>query len=140
MLTWEIGAIALAGLAATAEDLVRRTISNWIPVFALAAGLAIHAARSGWGGLAASLGGAACGFAVFLVFYLLGGMGGGDIKLMSGMGAILGASRVWTAAWWTAILGAVLALAVLLLRRTGRKASIPYAPPIALGAYIAMAS
>ncbi len=38
-----------------------------------------------------ALAGAAAGFAVFLIFYLLGGMGGGDVKLMAGFGALLGA-------------------------------------------------
>ena len=31
------------------------------------------------------------GAGVFLIFYLLGGMGGGDVKLMAGFGALLGA-------------------------------------------------
>ena len=104
MLTWELGAALVAGTAAMAEDLHHRTISNWIPITALAAGLTLHVIRAGLSGLGTGLAGAACGFAVFLIFYLLGGMGGGDIKLMAGFGAILGPSLLWTAAWWTAIM------------------------------------
>jgi prepilin peptidase CpaA len=139
MLTWELGAALVAGTAAMAEDLRHRTISNWIPITALAAGLTLHVIRSGFSGLGTSLAGAACGFAVFLIFYLLGGMGGGDIKLMAGFGAILGPSLLWTAAWWTAIIGALVALAVIAVVKDKTKRSIPYAPPIALGAWIALA-
>ena len=34
------------------------------------------------------------GAGVFLIFYLLGGMGGGDVKLMAGFGAVLGVPRL----------------------------------------------
>ena len=73
--------IALAvfiGLVATVEDLIRREIPNWIPVVALTGGIGASAWMSGWPGLGSSLLGVVLGFAVFLVFYLLGGMGGGD--------------------------------------------------------------
>ena len=53
-----------------------------------------------------SLIGTLAGFGVFLLFYLLGGMGGGDVKLMAGFGALLGGWKVLEAAlvdggvWW----------------------------------------
>ena len=50
--------------------------------------------KSGWPGVLTALAGTAVGFAVFLIFYLLGGMGGGDVKLMAGFGALLGAGTV----------------------------------------------
>ena len=102
-----------------------------------------------------ALGAAVAGFAVFLVFYCLGGMGGGDVKLMAGFGALLGtASRLLEAALWTAAVGGVLALAVIsiqAIRRAMRRyldsggevsncsnESIPYAPAITLGAWLAL--
>ena len=60
--------------------------------------------------------GTAAGFAVFLVFYLLGGMGGGDVKLMAGFGALLGARRLLEASLWTAGIGGLLAVMVLAIR------------------------
>src|SRR5690606_22083426 len=94
------------------------------------------------------------GFAVFLVFFLLGGMGGGDIKLMAAFGAIVGKSQIVNAAVWTAMVGGVIALfylAYLKLRRMAqskaersegplRKESIPYAPAISLGVLISFLS
>ncbi len=140
-------AIALIiGVIASVEDLWRRTISNWICLAAFAAGLAWHISQNGFAGAGTALAGALAGFAVFLVFYLLGGMGGGDIKLMTGFGALLGVSRLWEAALWTAILGALLAVAVLAVHavrklaggKPERPAAIPYAPAIALGVWISL--
>lgn len=146
----------VVGLAAVIDDLARRQISNWICVAALAGGLGWQAGQHGWMGLAYGLGGAAAGFAAFLVFYLLGGMGGGDVKLMTGFGALLGASRLVEAALWTAGVGGILALGVLGYRavrdqirkpmdQSGftpeqklKAASIPYAPAIALGVWLSL--
>ncbi len=137
--------IALAvfiGLVATVEDLIRREIPNWIPVVALTGGIGASAWMSGWSGLGSSLLGVVLGFAVFLVFYLLGGMGGGDVKLMAGLGAVLGASRILEASLWTAALGGLFALGAIgfgALRKNGERVRhIPYAPAITLGAWVAL--
>ena len=143
----------LVGLAAVIDDLRRRQIANWIPVSALAGGLGWQFSSYGWTGLLYGLGGAAAGFGVFLVFYLLGGMGGGDVKLMTGFGALLGAGRLVEASLWTAGVGGLLALGVLGYRAVRRKPglqagatpeqkqhheSIPYAPAIALGVWLSL--
>jgi prepilin peptidase CpaA len=135
--------IAIAvGLAASIEDIWRREISNLIPAAALLAGVGLHSAQRGWAGCGMALLGCLAGFGVFLVFYLLGGMGGGDIKLMAGFGALLGAAALVEAALWTAGLGGLQALAVIgwqRLRRRGAGAgSIPYAPVISVGAWLAL--
>lgn len=148
-MTAEIGIALALGLAATVEDLWRRTISNWIPIAALAGGFACQISAKGLAGLGAGALGALSGFAVFLLFYLLGGMGGGDVKLMAGFGALLGAGRLLEAALWTAGVGGVIALlviAVAWLRSLGQPAdspkraprAIPYAPAIALGVWLAL--
>jgi prepilin peptidase CpaA len=88
---------------------------------------------------------------VFLLFYAMGGMGGGDVKLMAGFGALLGVSRLLEAALWTAVCGGILAVAVVLwvtvrnrIRGTGGKplsaAAIPYAPAITAGAWLSLMS
>lgn len=137
----------LLGLAASVEDLWRRNISNWIPLSALIAGFAWHVSQTGWRGAGVAAMGAGSGFLVFLVFYLLGGMGGGDVKLMAGFGSLLGPGRLLEAALWTAILGAVLAVVVLgvsALRQwirkegKGKPVSIPYAPAITAGVWLSL--
>lgn len=148
---WIAGVV---GIAAMADDLARRHIANWIPAAALAGGFGWQIGRSGWAGALTALGGTAAGFGVFLIFYLLGGMGGGDIKLMAGFGALLGAGRLLEAALWTAGIGGLLAVAALAWHAAARfwkrgagdaapgekerRASIPYAPAITLGVWMAL--
>jgi prepilin peptidase CpaA len=143
----------LVGLAAMIDDLARRQIANWIPLSALAAGFGWQIGQSGLSGLLYAGIGTVAGFAVFLVFYLLGGMGGGDVKLMAGFGALLGFHRLLEAAMWTAGVGGVIALGVLGVRALRRamgwtksstasleqgQDSIPYAPAIALGVWLSL--
>jgi prepilin peptidase CpaA len=137
------------GLAAAVEDIARRRVSNWIPVTAVVAGLFCLTLERGWRGALSSLAGAVAGFLVFLVFYLLGGMGGGDVKLMAGLGAVVGIEHLVEAALWTAGLGGVLAAVTVAVttvrdwwaRRSGQPhagQAIPYAPAIALGSWLAL--
>jgi prepilin peptidase CpaA len=148
-MTVELWIATVVGLAAVAEDLARRTISNWIPVAALAGGLFCQVTEKGWRGIGAATLGALSGFGIFLIFYLLGGMGGGDVKLMAGFGALLGAGRLLEAAFWTAVIGGLLAAIVLgagwlRARKSDCPAKqalprvIPYAPAIAAGVWMAL--
>ncbi len=153
-------AIAI-GIAAMVDDLKRRHIANWIPAAALAGGIGWQMGLNGWHGALTGLAGTAVGFAVFLGFYLLGGMGGGDVKLMAGFGALLGPGGLLQAALWTAAVGGVMAVGALGWQklRTGAAAapkgaahvvltekaapvkdndSIPYAPAIALGVWLSL--
>jgi prepilin peptidase CpaA len=145
----------LVGLAAMIDDLARRQIANWIPLAALAAGFGWQMGQSGLRGLLYAGIGTVTGFAVFLIFYLLGGMGGGDVKLMAGFGALLGFHQLIAAALWTAGVGGLIALGVLGVRALRRalgfaqgaaakpeagQDSIPYAPAIALGVWLSLAA
>jgi prepilin peptidase CpaA len=79
-------------------------------------------------------------------------MGGGDVKLMAGFGALLGAGRLLEAALWTAGIGGIVAVGAIawrtIRRMTGREVlesatgkpdeSIPYAPAIALGVWLSL--
>jgi prepilin peptidase CpaA len=135
-MNWPVAIAVLLGCAASIDDLRRRAIANWINVAGLAAGLAYHTANGGLAGLARSAGGAALGFGVFLVFYCLGGMGAGDVKLSAAFGAVLGPSGILLAALLAAPIGAAMAAAGILWRRHAR--AIPYAPAITLGAWMAL--
>jgi prepilin peptidase CpaA len=153
-MTAQVWIAVLVGMAATVDDLMHREIANWIPAAALAGGFGWQIGQDGWTGAVHALAGAGAGFAVFLVFYLLGGMGGGDVKLMTGFGALLGAGRLAEAALWTAGVGGILAVGYLgyqaarkRLWASGRPEteqekergkSIPYAPAITLGVWLAL--
>jgi len=148
---------AIVGVAAIVDDVSRRQISNWIPASAFVAGVVLQTIQGGWRGTGAALLGTVTGAAVFLIFYLLGGMGGGDVKLMAGFGAVLGWKQLLEAALWTAGCGGLMAALVIAAgyaRRIWKKSSsveagsdsprdvransIPYAPAIAAGVWLSL--
>jgi len=93
-----------------------------------------------WGALAR----AAIGMAALYLFYFLlraarpGGMGGGDVKLAGVIGIYLGWLG-WGAlalgAFAAFVFGGVFGIALMLLRRAGRKSAIPFGPWMILGAW-----
>jgi len=142
-MTAQVAMAVAVGLAASIEDLAFRRVSNWIPAAGLVCGLCWHTGVAGWRGILTAVAGAAAGFGVFLIFYLLGGMGGGDVKLMAGLGSLLGAGRLVEAALWTAAAGGLMAVGFLAFRALRRKPErdaefIPYAPAIAIGAWLSL--
>ena len=145
---WLLSISILVGALATVEDLRRRQISNKTTAGAFALGLAAQTALHGLKGDGSSLAGSVTGFLVFIIFFLLGGMGAGDIKLMAGFGAVVGFSQILQAALLTAITGAVFALLYLLAGKlrgqfrkgAGKAEAIPYAPAITLGVLLSFAA
>ena len=85
--------MAVIGFATIAlvTDLKRRRIPNWLTVTATVLGISWNLSEQGTAGLLMSLGGFATGFGILLVLWLIGGGGGGDVKLMGAVGAWLGA-------------------------------------------------
>jgi len=159
--TAQVWIAGIVGVAAIVDDVTRRKIANWIPCSAFAAGLILQIVQSGWRGAGAALLGTAAGAGVFLIFYLMGGMGGGDVKLMAGFGAVLGWKQLLEAALWTAGCGGVMAALVIGAgairqiwrskssagetaqggsdsRRALKADSIPYAPAIAAGVWLSL--
>jgi prepilin peptidase CpaA len=131
----EIAAIVL-GCSAMAEDLRRGVIPNWLAAGGVAAGLVCGWWSGGVQGAGVALAGTLAGFAVFLALHWMGGLGGGDVKLMAAFGALLGPKGILGAALWAAVAGGLLALALLWWRP--RRASIPYAPAIVIGAWLVL--
>ena len=73
-----------------AVDCRTKRIPNWTCLFVFVSGLFLEFVFRGWTGLGAALIGGLLGFVAFLIPYLRGGMGGGDVKLMAAFGALLG--------------------------------------------------
>ena len=82
--------VLIAALVAALTDVLRFRVSNLLTLPLLAAGLIYHGLVGGLPALAGSLLGVLLGFGVLFVFYRLGGMGFGDVKLLAAMGAWLG--------------------------------------------------
>jgi len=96
------------------HDLRERRIPNRVTAPAMAAGLMMHWIAGGPRGLAdAALAGLIAG-SLFLVFFVAGGMGGGDVKLMAAIGCISGLSHLGLIVVATAIAGGAFAIALSL--------------------------
>ena len=114
-LTYPATATACA-LAGSVFDVKSRRIPNFITVPFFLLGLAMHLALGGWKQLLTSLAaGLICGL-VFLVFYLAGGMGAGDVKLIMAVGCIAGLSHIAYILVLTALSGGVMALVLAMAR------------------------
>ncbi len=118
-------------LVAAATDVLRNKIYNWNTYGGILAGLAMSAAGSLWlwaDGAAkerlgywlgsptlydSSVGLLTCGALMIVCFVIFPGIGGGDVKLMAMMGALLGWEKGLEALLWTFVLGACFSLIVL---------------------------
>jgi len=105
-------ALGFAIVAAQA-DVRTRKIPNWLTFPAILLGLLTHLALGGREGFLASLAGMAVVLVALIPGWLLRWMGAGDVKLMAGFGALLGAGRLLEAALWTAGIGGILAVGAL---------------------------
>jgi prepilin peptidase CpaA len=82
--------VLVASLVAAVTDVWRFKVHNWLTVPLMLSGLIYHGLHGGWADLSKSAMGVLLGIGVLLVFYLMGGMGAGDVKLMAGVGAWFG--------------------------------------------------
>jgi len=87
----------------------------------------------------AALGGA-IGFGIFLLIAIVsrGGMGWGDVKLAALIGLATGFPLVFLAIIMGAILGGIVAVALVIAKRRKRRETIPFGPFLALAAMITL--
>ena len=93
-------------------DLWRGQIPNWLTVVSFLGGFIVN---SIWGiGFPLALAGAAVGIGILFIPFMLGGFGGGDVKLFGALGAWLGWRGVVLTVLLTAMAGAAVALVILI--------------------------
>lgn len=76
-------------------------------------------------------------YSMALLYYALrkkDGMGGGDIKLLAWIGALLGAWPILFVIMFSSIVGSIVGIAVAFRSKEGLKSGIPFGPYLALGA------
>jgi prepilin peptidase CpaA len=100
-------------VTAIASDLRWRTIPNWLTTPAVLLGLGFHTVMNQFAGFVYSLEGAAVGLGLFIIFYVCGWMGAGDVKLFAAVGSFLGPVQTISAAISIALVGGLLAFLVL---------------------------
>ncbi|MFC5541139.1 MAG: prepilin peptidase [Bacilli bacterium] len=85
-----------------------------------------------------SLLGAAAGFGIlyFIAVISKGGMGGGDIKLFFLIGLVLGTVKTLLALFLASVIGVIVGIIVIKVRKQSRKVPVPFGPSIAVAAII----
>jgi prepilin peptidase CpaA len=112
-----IAILSVVLLIAAAQDLKQGKISNRLTLPAVLLAVTLHTGQDGIDGLFFSLAGFGTGLGLLLVFYFMGGMGAGDVKLMGAVGSFLGAKATFGAFIFVALAGGIYSLAILLIRR-----------------------
>jgi len=97
----------------TYTEIQSARIPNWITLPALAFAFIISFVGVGIP-LASSLLGFLAGFGFLFIFYMFGGMGGGDVKLMGAVGALLGFPDILNVLMYTAFIGGAMAILALI--------------------------
>ena len=109
--------------AAAISDLADHRIPNALTLGAAAIAVCSHLYLGGAHGAAAALGGFALGLTFLLPFYLLGGMGAGDVKMMGAVGAFVGPQATLLAVGVALVCGALGAVALLMFGALGTTGS-----------------
>jgi prepilin peptidase CpaA len=106
----------VCALLGAAFDVRSRRVPNFISLPGILFGLLLHFALGGWSQLALSaLAGLICGL-VFFVFWIAGGMGAGDVKLIAAAACIAGLPQIAPLLILTALAGGVMAVGLALFR------------------------
>ncbi|CDZ56620.1 prepilin peptidase [Neorhizobium galegae] len=108
-------AVALALIAAMLDHR-SGIIPNRLTYPFLCAGLLLSLAAMGISGLGLALAGLLAASAVFLFAFLAGSCGGGDVKLMAALGALLGLGPAVDVTLMALMVGGVMAVASMLSR------------------------
>jgi prepilin peptidase CpaA len=148
------GCALVAASVAAAIDVRSRRIPNWLTFGTLLVGVLLNVGLHGFGGLLTAISGAALGLVLLLPFYVMRVMGAGDVKLLTAVGALLGAQALVSVAVYAALVGGAMSLAILTARGqllagvsdvfVGHRlprlsgATAPYGVAIAAGVYLSL--
>lgn len=110
-----IGGVLVAVMGAV-TDVRSARIPNRLTYSAVVAALVLRTALLGLTGLKSGAVGMLVAGGLFLFLFVMGAMGGGDMKLMAAMGAWVGSTQVVTLILAAALAGGVLAIGRMIFR------------------------
>ena len=108
---------ALVACVGGVSDLRSARIPNWLTYCGLIAALLARLILFGWSGFMSGVIGFLAAGVFFFFLFMVGAMGGGDVKLMSCVGAWAGSSDVLSVLIAAALAGGVLALIYVFFRQ-----------------------
>ena len=104
-------------LTAVVSDFGFYKIPNSLTYTAMIVAIVYHTYMKGLAGFLFSIEGIGVGIAIMIIPYLMGGMGAGDAKLMGAVGGLLGPKDAFMAFLYSAIIGGIYALVLLIIHR-----------------------
>jgi prepilin peptidase CpaA len=117
LVTVPVIVVFVAVLAIAATDLWKFKIHNALTIPLLVSGLIYQGVVGGAPGLIDGVCGALFGFGALFLFYLMGGMGSGDVKLLAAVGAWLGLRLTFYVFIGSSLAAGVYAVVLLLTYR-----------------------
>ena len=118
---WPIWFVTVTLVVAAVIDGYKLKVPNWLTFPMIVSGWLYSATSVAgypwWEGLMYSLLGTIVGLALLMPAYAIGGMGAGDVKLLAGIGAWVWSTTTLWAFAISAIVGGVIAVAMVLFRR-----------------------
>ena len=113
-------AVACAAVASV-QDVRERRIPNLLTGWAIVLALAFHLFTGGWTELATSACAGLLAGGILLLFFIAGGLGAGDVKLMAAIGCFTGLRMLPTVLFATALCGALLGVVLAITRKQLRE-------------------
>jgi prepilin peptidase CpaA len=98
-------------------DLRKQKIYNAVVLPVLFFGLVFNLFANGWPGLVHSLAGFLTGLSILIIPFAFGGVGAGDVKLLTVIGTIKGPLFIVYTTLGMALAGGIIALAILIYQR-----------------------
>lgn len=120
---WQVYVISAMMIVGAIIDGWKLKVPNWLTFGMILSGWA-YWATVGWNDLGASVLGAFAAGGLLIIPYAIGGMGAGDVKMYAGFGAWMvplpwfGLENLFWAFAWSAILGSIIAIAMISWRGT----------------------
>jgi prepilin peptidase CpaA len=115
-----IAAVVISGAGAI-HDIRTARIPNRLTYSAILFALLAHAITGGWRGLLSAAGGMLICGGFFFILFAIRAMGGGDVKLMAAVGAMVGLSRSGEALVASCLCGGVMALVYMVVKKRAKK-------------------
>ncbi len=119
--SWPVWFVTIVLIVAAVIDGIQLKVPNWLTFPMIVSGWVYSGVAFGWEGLLYSLAGTAAGLALLLPLYAIGGMGAGDVKLLAGVGAWMHATHTFWAFAFTAVVGAIMAVCMVVYKRSWTK-------------------
>lgn len=121
-------------------DYQLQIIPDSLIIFGLFSGVVFHFVfhtHVSWinGGIGLLMGG---GLFFLIALATNGAMGGGDIKMVAMLGFLMGWKEVLLISFLSFVIGAIVSILLIALKKKNRKDYIPFGPFIAIAAYITM--